>query len=44
MKDGVKTKVSTPMAPFFAYLPQTKRDNEKLIFDSARLSYKNIVN
>lgn len=44
MKDGVKTKVSTPMAPFFAYLPQTKRDNEKELIYDVHVYPKNIVN
>ncbi|MBU5362522.1 SpaH/EbpB family LPXTG-anchored major pilin [Enterococcus raffinosus] len=41
---GESKKVATPMAPFFAYLPQTKRDNEnKLIYD-VHVYPKNIVN
>ena len=44
MKDGVKTKVSTPMAPFFAYLPQKKRDNEKELIYDVHVYPKNIVN
>lgn len=43
MKDGKKTKVSTPMAPFFAYLPQTKRDNEKELIYDVHVYPKNIV-
>ncbi|EOH75744.1 SpaH/EbpB family LPXTG-anchored major pilin [Enterococcus malodoratus] len=43
-ENGDSKKVATPMAPFFAYLPQTKRDNEdKLIYD-VHVYPKNIVN
>jgi len=43
-ENGKEKKVATPMAPFFAYLPQTKRDNEdKLIYD-VHVYPKNIVN
>ncbi|MBO0454668.1 SpaH/EbpB family LPXTG-anchored major pilin [Candidatus Enterococcus murrayae] len=42
--EGTEKKVATPMAPFFAYLPQTKRDSEdKLIYD-VHVYPKNIVN
>lgn len=44
MKDGEKTKVATPMAPFFAYLPQTKRDNENELIYDVHVYPKNIVN
>ncbi|MGM0165601.1 hypothetical protein IGI39_000543 [Enterococcus sp. AZ135] len=40
---GETKKIATPMAPFFAYLPQTKRDSEdKLIYD-VHVYPKNIV-
>lgn len=39
-ENGDSKKVATPMAPFFAYLPQTKRDNEdKLIYDVHLISF-----
>lgn len=43
MKDGKKKKVVTPMAPFFAHLPQTKRDNENELIYDVHVYPKNIV-
>lgn len=43
-EEGNEKKVATPMAPFFAYLPQTKRDNEKELIYDVHVYPKNIVN
>lgn len=41
---GDLKKVATPMAPFFAYLPQTRRDNENRLIYDVHVYPKNIVN
>ncbi|MGO3609061.1 MAG: SpaH/EbpB family LPXTG-anchored major pilin [Enterococcus gilvus] len=40
---GELKTISTPMAPFFVHLPQTKRDNEKELIYDVHVYPKNIV-
>ncbi|MDN6002039.1 MAG: SpaH/EbpB family LPXTG-anchored major pilin [Enterococcus sp.] len=43
-ENGDTKKISTPMQPFFAYLPQTKRDSENELIYDVHVYPKNIVN
>ena len=42
-ENGETKKISTPMSPFFAYLPQTKRDSENELIYDVHVYPKNIV-
>ncbi|MGL9730450.1 SpaH/EbpB family LPXTG-anchored major pilin [Enterococcus sp. DIV0756] len=42
-ENGETKKISTPMQPFFAYLPQTKRDSENELIYDVHVYPKNIV-